>query len=98
MQNHHVENVLISRYSAEQTPGTETVGPTSARPVALSPHLQDGEQLIRLPKLLIRLGVSRSTVYRRVKNGEMPAPVHPSPRCTAWKLSEVDSWMAQLGK
>lgn len=41
-----------------------------------------------------RLGVSRSTPWRWLKNKTMgfPKPIQLSPGCTRWKLSELIKW------
>jgi predicted DNA-binding transcriptional regulator AlpA len=39
-----------------------------------------------------RYGVSRATVWRWVKNGQLPAAVKLSPGCTRWKLAEIEAW------
>lgn len=46
-------------------------------------------------QLAARFGVNRATPWRWVKTEEgFPKPVVFSPRCTRWKLSEIESWEA----
>lgn len=54
--------------------------------------------LIRLPKVMAMTGLSRTTLYRRVKAKQFPAPVdigetgqRNSP--VAWPLAEVEAWI-----
>lgn len=46
-------------------------------------------------RLLLRfVPFSKSTLWRRVKTGEFPAPVRLSTGITAWKAEEVRSWIS----
>lgn len=46
-------------------------------------------------RLLLRfVPFSKSTLWRRVKAGEFPAPVKLSTGITAWKAEEVRSWIS----
>jgi len=40
------------------------------------------------------LGASRSGVWKWYSEGRFPAPIKLSARCTRWRLSEVQAWMA----
>ena len=42
-----------------------------------------------------RLPVSPATIWRWVKLGQFPAPVHLSGRVTAWTLEAVELWEQQ---
>ncbi len=41
-----------------------------------------------------RYAVSRNTVWRWVREGHdgFPPPVHLSPKCTRWSLSDLEKW------
>ena len=41
-----------------------------------------------------KTGLSRSTIYARVKDGTFPAPVRIGPRAVAWLESDVEAWQA----
>lgn len=41
-----------------------------------------------------RVPFSAATLWRKVKAGDFPAPVKLSERITAWRLDEVDAWIA----
>lgn len=47
--------------------------------------------------VLLRVTLSNSELYRRVKAGQFPAPVPLSPdgRRVAWVRAEVDRWLAE---
>lgn len=40
-----------------------------------------------------RTGLSRSTIYLMMQNGEFPKPVRIGNRAVAWLESEVDDWI-----
>ena len=50
-------------------------------------------RFLRLPEVLARTGLSRSTVYVRLDQGRFPRPVSLGDRAVAWIESEVDEWM-----
>lgn len=51
-------------------------------------------RLVRLPEVLHRTGLSRSTVYRRMELGQFPKPYPLSSRIVAWAEIEIDQWIA----
>ncbi len=52
------------------------------------------ESFLRLPQVRARVGLSRSTIYLRMQQGEFPTPVPLGTRAVAWLESEVDAWIA----
>jgi prophage regulatory protein len=56
------------------------------------------DSLIRVPAITERLGISRSYWWAAVKAGKAPAGIKLSSRVTVWRKSEIDSFIAQLGK
>jgi prophage regulatory protein len=50
--------------------------------------------LLRLKEVLLRVSLSRSSVYRLVAAGQFPSPVQLGPRSVAWKAAEIDAWIA----
>lgn len=53
---------------------------------------------LRLPEVIRRTGLGRSTIYLRVNNGTFPAPLKIGIRAIAWLESDVDSWLAATVK
>lgn len=51
-------------------------------------HLEN-KALLRLPKVLSLMGVSRSHWWDGVKKGMFPAPIKLSPRVTVWRASDI---------
>lgn len=54
------------------------------------------DRLIRMPEFKARIGLSRTTIYFKVKDGSLPKPVTLGGNTIAWRESEVDAWMASL--
>ena len=52
--------------------------------------------LIRLPEVLRRIPVSKSTWWAGVRTGKFPKPVKLGPRLTCWRLAEIDD-LAERG-
>jgi len=52
------------------------------------------KKILRLPIVLDRTGLSRSTVYLRVSEGKFPRPVSLGARAVGWIETEVEEWIA----
>src|SRR3546814_3956593 len=52
------------------------------------------EKIIRLPTVLARTGLSRSTLYRKIAEGTFPAQVRISVHGAGWHESAVNRWIA----
>lgn len=48
-------------------------------------------QLIRKPEVLARTGLSKSTLYNRIKDGLFPTPVSLGARAVAFVASEINA-------
>ena len=46
-------------------------------------------QIIRLPEVMAATGESRSTIYRRISDGEFPKPVKLGPKSVGWVEEEI---------
>lgn len=51
--------------------------------------------LERLPAVVARTGLSKSTLRRYVATGLFPQPIPIGPRAVAWLASEIDTWIAE---
>lgn len=51
-------------------------------------------RLIRLPEVLDRVGISRSSIYSRISDGTFPAPIKVGARSVAWLESAIDEWIS----
>ena len=50
-------------------------------------------RIVRLPHVLARTGLSRSTIYVRLAEGAFPRPVQLGSRAVGWIEEEVDEWI-----
>jgi prophage regulatory protein len=54
------------------------------------------ERLLRLKEVVQQTGLSRSTVYLKMKEGRFPTPVHlASDVIVGWPSSDIDRWINQ---
>jgi len=51
-------------------------------------------RFLRLPEVLDRTGLSRTTLYELVARREFPHPISLSLRAVAWIEEQVEQWMA----
>ena len=56
--------------------------------------LPDGVRLERLPIVLARTGLSRSTIYKKISEGTFPHPVKLGERAVAWDAAAVTAWIS----
>ncbi|HZM46441.1 MAG TPA: AlpA family transcriptional regulator [Burkholderiales bacterium] len=59
---------------------------------------QGATTLLRMRHVKARTGLSRSTIYLKIKTGEFPAQVSLGPRAVGWLEAEVDRWIASCIK
>ena len=50
------------------------------------------DRYLRIKDVVAQTGLSESTVYRLIRNGEFPAPNQLGPHRVGWKLSRVTEW------
>ena len=56
----------------------------------------EAEKIIRLPALMEMVGLSRTTIWRRVKSGDLPPPIRlggPGSRAVGWRRTAVEDWV-----
>jgi prophage regulatory protein len=51
------------------------------------------ENILRLPEVKQRTGLSRSTIYARIKSGHLSKPISLGGRAVRWLLSDVDAFI-----
>lgn len=47
---------------------------------------------LRLPEVKRRTGLSRSSIYLRIKTGDFPAPIKLGGRAVGWVEEEITAW------
>jgi len=50
-------------------------------------------KFLRIREVVERTGLSRSSIYQKIKDGLFPKQVKISANASAWLESEVDSWI-----
>ena len=50
--------------------------------------------ILRRPQVQQRTGLSRSTLYQYIKDGEFPASVQLGPRAVGWLESDISDWIS----
>lgn len=51
--------------------------------------------ILRLPTVKARTGLSRSTIYLRISEGNFPSSVSLGGRAVGWIEAEVNDWLAR---
>ncbi len=49
--------------------------------------------ILRLPSVKARTGLSRSTIYLRISGSSFPAPISLGGRAVGWIESEIEEWL-----
>lgn len=47
----------------------------------------------RLPAVIARTGLGRSSIYAAIKRGEFPTPIQLSARAIGFIADEIDAWI-----
>ena len=53
----------------------------------------DQDVLLTRPEVERRTGLSRSTIYRKMRDGTFPVPVKVSARAVRWRESEICAYV-----
>ena len=54
--------------------------------------MDEKSKFLRLPEVLERTGLSRSTIYLMISRGEFPRPVALGVRAVGWQEKDVAGW------
>ena len=60
----------------------------------MQPKIQREMAILRRPQVEQRTGLSRSTLYQYIKEGNFPKPLPRGPRAVGWLESDVSDWIA----
>ena len=52
------------------------------------------DEILRLPAVLARVGLSRSTVYHLANLGQFPRPIRIGQRARGWLATEITEFLA----
>lgn len=56
--------------------------------------MREPDRIIRLNTVLVRTGLSRSTIYRKIAEGTFPAQLRISIHGAGWRESDINRWVA----
>jgi len=56
------------------------------------------EGFLRLPQVLSIIPIGKSTWWSGVKTGRFPQPVKLGPRCTAWRVKDIEALIEKANK
>lgn len=75
-----------------------TVLPTENEPAHTATGFlcHGGVRLIRLPEVIDRVGLRRTAIYQRMREGRFPKSRSLGSRCTVWVEAEIDEWIASV--
>ena len=51
--------------------------------------------LIKCHEIQADFTLSRATIYRWMKEGKFPKPIHLGANMVRWKKSDIDNWLAE---
>lgn len=51
--------------------------------------------MLRLPAVIARTGLSRTTIYQEIALGHFPKPAQLSARAVGWASTAIDGWIAE---
>lgn len=85
-----------------QVTNTKEIGNVEPPPVAGRSYTLNSstfsDSFLRLPQVLARVPVARSTLWAWVREGRFPKPVKLGPMTTAWRASDVCQWLSTAGE
>ena len=47
----------------------------------------------RLPEVMTRTGLSRSTIYELIRQDQFPSQIGLGPRAVGWVANEIEEWI-----
>lgn len=53
--------------------------------------------LLRIAQVAHETGLSRSTIYERIRSGTFPASIRLGPKSVGWRVSDIDAFLANPG-
>lgn len=54
------------------------------------------DRLLTRAQVELRTGLSRSSIYRAMREGTFPEPIKVTPRAVRWSQNELEEWLASL--
>ena len=61
----------------------------------MAENIKPEPSIIRRKKVEGRTGLSRSTIYQRIKDGTFPPPISLGAKAVGWLQSDIDDWIIE---
>ena len=61
-----------------------------------SPSPKAPTRLLRLPEVMARVGLKRSSIYQRMSEGRFPKSRSLGPKCAVWVEAEIEQWVSEV--
>ena len=58
----------------------------------------DAARLLRMKEVEHYVGLTRSSIYARIRAGKFPGPSALSGRCSRWRADQVAAWVEAAGR
>ncbi|MFP6805673.1 MAG: AlpA family transcriptional regulator, partial [Pseudomonadales bacterium] len=55
----------------------------------------DGPVFLRLKEVVVKVGLSRSTIYKILDEGNFPASFRLGDKAVGWLQSDIERWMME---
>jgi prophage regulatory protein len=56
------------------------------------------DSILRRPEVERLSGLSRSSIYQKIKDGTFPLPLRLTSRSVGWRASDIAKWISSLGE
>lgn len=66
---------------------------TASQPPSSPAELQQPSDMIRMNEVIRMVGMSKSTIYSYINDGEFPKPIKLGTRAVAWQRGTIDIWV-----
>ena len=53
------------------------------------------DRLLRRADVEARVGLARTTIYRKMSDGSFPRPVRVGAHAVRWSAAEIEEWLAE---
>lgn len=57
--------------------------------------LKQAHTILRRKQVEARTGLARSTIYKKISEGDFPRPIRLGCKSVGWLEADVDAWLAQ---
>ena len=61
----------------------------------MAENVKSAPSIIRRKAVEARTGLSRSTIYQRIKDGAFPPPISLGAKAVGWLQSDIEDWIAE---